>query len=130
MRKLCLLLALALLLGSAAHAFEDTQAHWAQEYIERCVEQELFNGISETRFDPDGIMTRAMFVTVLGRLEGVDAENWSGDERFFADVDPQAYYAPYVAWAVCSGMVNGMTPTTFEPDTPITREQIAMAGEK
>lgn len=125
MRKLCLLLALALLLGSTAYAFEDTQAHWAQEYIERCVEQELFNGISETRFDPDGIMTRAMFVTVLGRLEGVDAENWSGDERFFADVDPQAYYAPYVAWAVCSGMVNGMTPTTFEPDTPITREQMA-----
>lgn len=39
MRKLCLLLALALLLGSTAYAFEDTQAHWAQEYIERCVEQ-------------------------------------------------------------------------------------------
>ena len=43
----------------------------------------------------------------------------------FTDVASGAYYTPYVAWAVCNGIVDGMSPTTFEPNTPVTREQTA-----
>ena len=69
-------------------------------------------------------MTRGMFVTVLGRL--ADAE---GDEEQsaaqFSDVAANAYYAPYVAWAAENGIVSGTEPDRFDPDAPITREQMA-----
>ena len=73
-------------------------------------------------------MTRAMFVTVLGRLEEIDLEYWSSNAAphfFKQDVDELAYYAPYVYWAVCNGIVNGMSPEIFAPDAPVTREQVA-----
>lgn len=131
-RLLCLFLALLMLLAAipAAQAadFYDTQNHWAKDYIDEVSALGLFGGVSETSFDPDGTMTRGMFVTVLGRLEAVDPVFWSSDAvpHFFKqDVDENAYYAPYVYWAVCNGIVDGMSPTNFAPDAPVTREQVA-----
>lgn len=132
-RKLiCLLLTLTLMLclvpAANASTFADTEGHWAETYVENVVELGLFQGISQTEFDPDGTMTRGMFVTVLGRLEKIDTEFWSSDAAphfFKQDVDDLAYYAPYVYWAVCNGIVNGMSPTSFAPDAPVTREQVA-----
>lgn len=123
---LCLLFAAIPTVNAAE--FSDIANHWAQEYIEQAVESGLFHGISETEFAPEGTMTRAMFVTVLGRFEGIDEEYWSseGMPQFFKqDMDNDAYYAPYVRWAVCNGIVNGMNDFLFAPNAPITREQMA-----
>ncbi len=123
---LCMLLA-AIPTVSAAE-FADIEGHWAKDYIERAVEEELFYGITADEFWPNATMTRAMFVTVLGRFEGIDAEYWSAEERpqfFKQDMDNDAYYAPYVRWAVCNGIVSGMNDFLFAPDAPITREQMA-----
>ena len=127
---LSILLALCLLISSipvASAVFDDTQGHWAEEYIQRAVSDNLFEGISETEFDPDSTMSRAMFVTVLGRFEGIDLEFWSSESapRFFSDVPTDSYYAPYVSWAVCNQIVSGMSETEFAPDAPVTREQMA-----
>lgn len=133
MKRRILSFALALFLlfpcfSSAVGAeFSDTEGHWAAPYISQAVSLGLFQGESETHFVPDGTMTRGMFVTVLGRLQGIDAVHWASDAvpRFFTDVAQSDYYAPYITWAVCNGIVDGVGDNCFEPDTPVTREQMA-----
>ncbi len=81
----------------------------------------LFKGITETSFEPQTNMTRGMFVTVLGRLAGVDVKK---TESKFTDVPKSQYYSGYVKWASDNGIVNGTSATTFAPDANVTREQI------
>lgn len=82
----------------------------------------LFAGTSENTFSPNMPMTRAMFVTVLGRLEGVAVDH--DVTTRFTDVKKGTWYTGYVAWAVENGIVHGMDYYTFAPNAPITREQI------
>lgn len=129
-RLTCLFLSLLMLLAAipTAHAFSDTDGHWAKDYIDQVVIDGLFTGMSENEFMPNHTMSRAMFVTVLGRFEGIDPAYWSSDSApvfFKQDVDELAYYAPYVSWAVCNGIVNGMNDVLFAPNDPVTREQMA-----
>jgi len=91
-------------------------------FIKYCYLNKLFVGTSDTTFSPDATMTRAMFVTVLGRLAGVNVSAYKTDK--FTDVKPDAWYAPYVAWAVQNKIVVGKTENTFAPDDPVTREQV------
>ncbi|HPT84841.1 MAG TPA: S-layer homology domain-containing protein [Bacillota bacterium] len=91
-------------------------------FIKYCYLNKLFVGTSDTTFSPDATMTRAMFVTVLGRLAGVNVSAYKTDK--FTDVKPDALYAPYVAWAVQNKIVVGKTENTFAPDDPVTREQV------
>lgn len=121
-----LLLGAMLLTGIAtvrAADFSDLDGHWAKDYIEKTVELGLFRGVSETVFAPDETMTRAMFVTVLGRFTEASVSNDAPNP--FADVPDDAYFAPYVRWAVSEGIVNGMSEDEFAPDLPVTREQMA-----
>ena len=82
----------------------------------------LFEGTGPRTFSPNMNMTRAMFVTVLMRLSGVEADN--NVKTRFQDVKNGAWYAGAVAWAVDMGIVDGTSYFTFSPDAPITREQI------
>ncbi|MBR5783108.1 MAG: leucine-rich repeat protein [Clostridia bacterium] len=82
----------------------------------------LFEGVDISTFAPNEAMTRAMFVTVLGRLHGVDVSSKAKTE--FTDVEKGTYYIGYVAWAAKNNIVNGVTNTTFCPDQNVTREQI------
>ena len=79
------------------------------------------HGISETEFAPNSTVTRAMFVTVLYRLEGEP----TADKADFADVLDGTYYENAVGWAVQNGIVTGVSETEFAPDATITREQMA-----
>ena len=63
-----------------------------------------------------------MIVTVLYRLTGEPA---SGTASQFTDVAAGAWYAKAVAWAASRDIVNGTSATTFSPNSPITREQLA-----
>lgn len=104
-----------------SNPFIDISGHWAKSEILEVVEKGLFNGTSEITFAPEDEMTRGMFVTVLGRLSG---EAISGTSSF-TDVNPNEYYAPYIAWASANGIVNGESDTIFNPDSPVTCEQAA-----
>ena len=83
----------------------------------------LFKGIDDIRFGPDMTMTRAMFVTVLGRANVADTEKYS--EKKFSDVEPDTWYGPYVNWASELGFVLGYEDGTFRPDDTLTIEQAA-----
>ncbi len=93
--------------------------------IQFVYENELFNGTSATKFEPETTMTRAMFVTVLGRLAEVNVNNYSGIS--FTDVKESAatsWYVPYVEWASSIGLVEGYGNGKFGPDDPITHAQM------
>jgi len=90
-----------------AAAFEDVTADsWFYQPVLDAVEAGIFSGVSSTRFDPLGRMSRAMFVTVLGQLDGVSPAGYPGDGGF-PDVKAGEWYAPYVVWASRSGIVQG-----------------------
>ena len=78
-------------------------------------------GVSDTEFAPEATTTRAMIVSILARLEGVESAQAAG----FADVDDNEWYATAVNWAANVGVVNGYEDNTFQPNTAITREQLA-----
>ena len=77
-------------------------------------------GVSANEFAPEQTTTRAMIVSMLARLEGVESANNAG----FADVSNE-WYATSVNWAANVGVVNGYEDSAFRPNTAITREQLA-----
>ncbi len=102
--------------------FNDISGHWAEGNIIYAAAREIFSGVSENTFAPDNYMTRAMFVTVLGRLAGVSADMNRASE--FADVAAKQWYTPYVSWAAANGIVEGYGNGMFGPDDLVTREQM------
>ncbi len=82
----------------------------------------LFNGVSAAEFDLGSPFSRAMFVTVLGRLCGADPSlyGWTA----FSDVPLNEWYAPYVTWAASDGLVNGVGDGRFDPAGNLTQEQM------
>ena len=105
-------------------AFTDITGHWAADNILFAASRGLLSGTSDTTFSPDTGMTRGMFMTALGRLAGINPDSYKTGK--FTDVKADAYYAPYVNWAAQTGIVEGVTDTTFAPDTNINREQMAV----
>ena len=95
---------------------------WYYDAVSYTVEAGLFNGTSATAFSPNGGMTRAMFVTVLGRMAGINTDMYT--ESGFSDAAADAWYGPYVAWAADSGIVTGVGGGRFAPNDFLTREQL------
>jgi hypothetical protein len=103
--------------------FEDVgQGDWYYESVAYVYSKGLMTGTSDTAFSPQGTMTRGMVVTILYRLAGSPAAPaWSP----FSDVTTGKYYATAVSWAAWNGVVNGVTSSTFQPNSSVTREQLA-----
>ena len=97
---------------------------WYYDSVKYVKENGIFSGVSANQFDPKGELTRAMFVTVLGRMAGVDASTYQGESEF-SDVSKDAYYAPYVAWAKKHGITGGTGAGKFAPDSAVTRQEMA-----
>lgn len=108
--------------------FDDTTGHWAERSIQLVVSKGLFNGINDKEFAPNITMTRGMLVTVLGRMAKVNVAGYM--EVPFMDVDPQQYYAPYIAWAADQNLVSGIGDGSFAPEQFVTREQLAVIFAK
>lgn len=109
-------------LGIQAQAayFGDVTSHWARSYIEDAVDMGLFNGTAPNRFEPESAMTRAMFVTVLYRMDGGEAERSAN----FIDVPHGSWYSDAVAWASENSIVTGTSAIRFSPNDSVTREQM------
>ena len=107
--------------NSVLNFFVDVaNADYFYESVKWAVENGVTEGVDDAHFDPDGDCTRAQIVTFLWRAAGCpEAE---GEVRF-ADVDPDAYYAKAVAWAVESGVTQGTGETAFSPLRPCTRAE-------
>lgn len=91
---------------------------WCYDAVLYAKANGFFSGTSETTFSPNGTMTRGMFVTVLGRMAGIDPAKYGGDTGF-TDVPEGMYYAPYVKWAAQYGITGGTGDGRFSPDALI-----------
>lgn len=109
---------------AASLPFTDVKENnWFYDAVSYAYGNGLFSGETATTFAPNKSMTRAMFVTVLGRKVKVDQSKYTGSR--FSDVSTGQYYAPYVEWAATYGIVDGTSATTFSPNRNVTREQMA-----
>ena len=105
--------------------FQDVKSSdWCAKAVEYVYSHGIFNGTSTATFSPSGTMTRGMFATVLGRMAGVNPDDYSG-ETPFSDVPQTMYYAPYVQWAARYGITVGTGDGKFSPDAFINRAQMA-----
>lgn len=104
--------------------FNDINGHWAENAIIAITSRELFSGLGNGKFDPNGGMTRAMFATVLSKLEDADLTEYKTSP--FDDVDIDSWYAASVAWAEDKGLMKGYGNGLFGPNELITREQMAV----
>lgn len=94
---------------------------WYYEPVKFVAARGLMVGVAEDRFGPDTALTRAMMVQLLYAYEGSQPND---GRTKFRDVAPDAWYAKAVCWAAANGIVSGTSDTTFDPNTPITREQM------
>lgn len=126
-KSIALMLCFAMLLWViSVHAagFSDVKPDcWYACAVEYALEQGLMNGVAPERFDPQASLTRGMFVTILGRMEGIDPEDYPGSS--FSDVAQKKWYSAHVQWASEKGIVDGYGDGLFGTDDPVTREQMA-----
>lgn len=114
------------------YAFRDMPAPsiWSHAGLDYCIYHGYIAGTSATTVTPDGECTRAMIVSILYRVQGEPAKV-SGYELKklaapFDDVERGMWYTDAIWWAKLTGVVSGMSPSTFAPDDPITRAQLAV----
>ena len=102
--------------------FTDVTKNWAYPGIQYCVTHQLRSGVGGNLFAPKMTTTRAQIVQILYNLEG---EPKVSGTTPFTDLT-QNWYKDAVLWAYQTGVVSGTSATTFAPDRPVTREQIAV----
>ena len=102
--------------------FTDVEKNWAYPGIQYCVTHGIMGGMGDGTFAPTGTTTRAQIVQILYNLEGTPAVSGTTP---FTDLTAN-WYKPAILWAYQNNVVAGTSPTTFAPDQPVTREQIAV----
>ena len=103
--------------------YDDVEAaFWSYPGIAFCVKTGLMSGTDTHTFAPQGVTTRAQIVQILYNLAGEPAVTGTTP---FTDLTND-WYRDAVLWAYQTGVVSGTGATTFSPDLPVTREQIAV----
>ena len=106
-----------------ANEFIDVPAgSYFYEAVMWAVENGVTTGVSASRFDPNGVCTRAQAVTFLWRAAGSPAPR--SRTVPFTDVPVGSYYYDAVLWAVENGITKGTINTRFSPNDTCTRAQI------
>ncbi len=98
---------------------------WYCEYVQYVYDNKIMEGMEKTKFGPSESLSRAMFVTILGRMSGQDTTDAPMDP--FPDTIKNSYYSEYVGWAAELGIIKGYDDGTFRPDNPLTRAEMAVA---
>lgn len=130
-KLLAFVLSLAMTMGltTAFAEFADVPNDaWYSSAVNFMTQSGYMNGISETEFAPDASMTRGMFVTVLGRMDGASVSDYN--KKIFPDVEMDKWYAPYVNWALENNIVSGYDDLRFHPDEAINRAQLSVMVKK
>ena len=108
---------------AAYEQFQDIDRNaWSYDGIAYCVARGLMSGTDTHTFAPHAVTTRTQVVQILYNLAGEPAVT---GETKFTDLT-QDWYKNAVLWAYQTGVVAGTSATTFDPESPVTREQIAV----
>lgn len=106
-------------------SLKDISNHWAAEWITNLVARGAINGYLDGTFRPDTTISRAEFITAVVKAFNLTDKNG----QIF--VDTSGHWAQdYIATATAAGIIGGYNDSTFSPDDPITREQMAFTAVK
>lgn len=127
------LLAAALLLSGLPTAraedggFPDVSPEdWYALPVTALAKEGVIGGREDGKFHPNDPITRAEFLRLLSAISGREAVTEAQLIAKFKDVKLTSWYAPSVSWGVQEKLIGGMTETTFAPESPINRQQIAL----
>lgn len=109
--------------ASASNMTDIPSGSWYESAVRYCLNNNYMNGESETKFNPNGTVSRAQVVQVLYNLEG--QPGYTSGHTPFEDITPGSWYYNAVRWSEENGIASGTSATTFEPNAPVTREQVA-----
>ncbi len=104
--------------------FVDTRGHWAEQSISYLANRGIVNGVSATRFEPDGNIKKVELLQILANMADVDLASIGYVP--YNDVAPDAWYANAVAWAVKNGIAHGVSEDVFDAEVYLTRENMAV----
>jgi len=105
--------------------FTDAQSHWGREHIAWAYANGITSGTSATRFSPNSHVTRGQFITFLHRMAGEPTAEVANP---FDDVlvgEAEQFYSRAVMWGYETGVITGISYTSFAPYRQITRAEIA-----
>lgn len=112
-----------IVLREPQNTFSDLDNQWSKDAALFMISHGLMNGISAQKFAAEETLTRGMLITMLYRLNGSPATSGT---TAFGDISADSYCATAVQWAERQGIVKGTSAGKFDPDTPISREAIAL----
>ena len=118
----------AIVLDSKSHELPFTdlgESQWYESAVAYAYRHGIMEGMSDTTFQPNGTLSRAMAVQIFYNLEGqpdISDENLGYP---YEDVDAQAWYGDAVYWARITGVATGYGDGTFQPGDSITRQEFA-----
>ncbi len=118
------ILSLLLVVPNPGHTlvvFGDIEQHWAQDTIERWLQEGWVSGYGDETFRPNAPVSRVEFATMTNRALGFTY----GVEPPFPDVDEEAWYAEEVSKGIAAGYLSGYPDGTFRPHAPISRAEAA-----
>ena len=115
-----------LTLSVAKKTYSDVPAGaWFADSVAAATQRGIANGTTATRFEPDGALSRAMFVTMLSRVHrNTDGSVIIDGESSLSDVPDAEWYSAPARWAIDAGIVTGDSGR-FAPLRSISREELA-----
>lgn len=96
---------------------------WSHDGLDYCIAAGLMSGTSDVTVSPDMTASRAQLVQLLWAAAGSPETTGALP---FTDVQPGAWYYAAVRWAYRTGLVAGTSPTTFDPNAAVTRQDLAV----
>lgn len=112
--------------NAVKNPFADVNAgDWFYRDVLFSYEKGLMSGMDAAAFAPYANTTRAQIAVIFYRMEGSPAVE---GENSFTDVvrgSGTAWFYDAVTWAQQNGIMGGYDNSSFAPNDPITREQLA-----
>ena len=111
---LTLISASLLSVTAAAAEFSDIRGHWAEASINSLAERNIVNGVTDTEFMPDGVVTRAQYLKMIMEATGIKTVEYRYEECL--DATASDWYAPYLQAALDAGLVPSNMITGYSAD--------------
>lgn len=99
-----------------------SEGDWFYDAAAYTNRRNIMTGTAADKFDPQLKTTRAMLISLIYRMEGSPSAD---AQTAFKDVHPGSWYESAIKWASANKIVSGYDSSTFGPDDPVTREQLA-----
>ena len=112
-----------MVVGTGAVGYDDVTSEHNEEAIEVLQAVGIMSGVSDTDFDPDGLVTRNQMAVIMSQLLNLDYDYYRGTNPF---TDVPSWAAPYVAACAAEGVTAGIGDGLYGGDQNVTAAQAAL----